>query len=284
MVAPAAVRRRRRAAGRPRSARSRTSCRRAATASSPSSRSPAGRAAGCRAGARSARPAAFFGGTPAIVPLLDADCQVARVGGGQAGAAPSHRAASEPARPGHPRRAEILAAHAAALAAGRPATPTRTPACSCSPPGSSPSAAPAAVVVVVTVRTWMVPEPDFRRRPRPSTVCPELFGRTTCVRVSSHSAPPRRCSPWRAARTGTEAALPPVQIVEQPAASAGGACILWDYAFIEQKIGVKFTVAAADQVDDTSTCVVQTEADAGRTWRCPWSRAPRPTPSCSPRS
>ena len=55
-----------------------------------------------------------------------------------------------------------------------------------------------------------------------------------------------------------EAALPPVDFVEQPAASAGGACILWDYAFIEQKIGVKFSVAAADQVDDTSTCVVQT--------------------------
>lgn len=52
--------------------------------------------------------------------------------------------------------------------------------------------------------------------------------------------------------------LPPVQLVEQPAASAGGACILWDYAFIQRKIGVKFDVAAADQVDDTSSCVVQT--------------------------
>jgi hypothetical protein len=54
-------------------------------------------------------------------------------------------------------------------------------------------------------------------------------------------------------------ALPPVQVVQLPAASAGGACILWDYAFIEQKIGVAFTIAASDQVDDTSTCVVQTE-------------------------
>ncbi|MFI6073047.1 hypothetical protein ACIA5C_15800 [Actinoplanes sp. NPDC051343] len=54
------------------------------------------------------------------------------------------------------------------------------------------------------------------------------------------------------------AALPPVKLVEQPAASAGGACILWDYAFIKEKIGVTFNVAAADQVDDTSTCVVQT--------------------------
>ncbi|GIF05854.1 hypothetical protein [Actinoplanes siamensis] len=52
--------------------------------------------------------------------------------------------------------------------------------------------------------------------------------------------------------------LPPVEIAEAPAASAGGACILWDWAFIEQKIGVRFSVAASDQVDDTSTCVVQT--------------------------
>lgn len=58
------------------------------------------------------------------------------------------------------------------------------------------------------------------------------------------------------------AALPPVQVVNQPAASAGGACILWDYAFIKQKLGVTFTVAAAGRVDDAVTCVVQTEADA----------------------
>jgi hypothetical protein len=54
--------------------------------------------------------------------------------------------------------------------------------------------------------------------------------------------------------------LPPVQLAQQPAASAGGACILWDYAFIKSKIGVTFEVAASDQVDDTSTCVVQTIA------------------------
>lgn len=54
-------------------------------------------------------------------------------------------------------------------------------------------------------------------------------------------------------------ALPPVRVVQLPAASAGGACILWDYAFIEQKIGFAFTIAASDQIDDTSTCVVQTE-------------------------
>jgi hypothetical protein len=60
-------------------------------------------------------------------------------------------------------------------------------------------------------------------------------------------------------KAATASGLPPVQIVEQPAASAGGACILWDYAFIQKEIGVRFTVAAADQVEDTSTCVVQTE-------------------------
>lgn len=61
--------------------------------------------------------------------------------------------------------------------------------------------------------------------------------------------------------TGTPepAAVPPVEVVAEPAASAGGACILWDYGFIEEKIGVRFTVAASDSVDDTSTCVVRTE-------------------------
>lgn len=54
--------------------------------------------------------------------------------------------------------------------------------------------------------------------------------------------------------------LPPVALVQQPAASAGGACILWDYGFIQEKIGVTFDVAAADQVASTSTCVVQTVA------------------------
>jgi hypothetical protein len=52
--------------------------------------------------------------------------------------------------------------------------------------------------------------------------------------------------------------LPPIPQVQEPAASAGGACILWDYDFIKEKIGVAFDVAAADQAADTSTCVVQT--------------------------
>ncbi|RZU49623.1 hypothetical protein EV385_1376 [Krasilnikovia cinnamomea] len=66
---------------------------------------------------------------------------------------------------------------------------------------------------------------------------------------------PTGCSSGKA-----DAGLPPVQVIEQPAASAGGACILWDYAFIRDTIGVTFTVAGSDQVDDTSTCVVQTES------------------------
>jgi hypothetical protein len=55
----------------------------------------------------------------------------------------------------------------------------------------------------------------------------------------------------------TSQTLPPVKVVEPPAASSGGACILWDWSFIEEKIGIRFSVAASDQVDETSTCVVQ---------------------------
>ncbi|HET9519168.1 MAG TPA: hypothetical protein VFO77_15705 [Actinoplanes sp.] len=54
-------------------------------------------------------------------------------------------------------------------------------------------------------------------------------------------------------------ALPPAQVVHPAAASAGGACILWDFAEIEQRLGVRFNVAAAGQVDDTSTCVLQAD-------------------------
>jgi hypothetical protein len=61
------------------------------------------------------------------------------------------------------------------------------------------------------------------------------------------------------AEANSVAVAPAPPAVEQPAASAGGACILWDYGFIQKQIGVRFTVAAADQVEDTSTCVVQTE-------------------------
>lgn len=54
-------------------------------------------------------------------------------------------------------------------------------------------------------------------------------------------------------------ALPPVQMVQVPAASAGGACVLWDYRMIEQQTGVHFDAAASHRVDDTSTCVVQVQ-------------------------
>lgn len=54
--------------------------------------------------------------------------------------------------------------------------------------------------------------------------------------------------------------VPPPAAEQQSAASAGGACILWDYGFIKDTIGVTFDVAASDQVDDVSTCVVQTSA------------------------
>jgi hypothetical protein len=54
--------------------------------------------------------------------------------------------------------------------------------------------------------------------------------------------------------------LPPVKVAQPPAASAGGACILWDYGLIAESLGVTFTVAASQSVDATSTCVVQTES------------------------
>jgi hypothetical protein len=49
-----------------------------------------------------------------------------------------------------------------------------------------------------------------------------------------------------------------VKVVEVPAASAGGACVLWTYRIVERRIGVHFDVAASGHVDDTSTCVLQT--------------------------
>ncbi|MBO3736085.1 hypothetical protein [Actinoplanes flavus] len=58
--------------------------------------------------------------------------------------------------------------------------------------------------------------------------------------------------------TVVTASAPAEEIVEEPAAAAGGACILWDYELIEQTTGVRFAVAASDQVQDTSSCVVQT--------------------------
>ena len=46
-------------------------------------------------------------------------------------------------------------------------------------------------------------------------------------------------------------------VPEIPAAAAGGVCQLLDYVLIERTIGVKFDVAAAQKVDKTYTCAVQ---------------------------
>jgi len=64
------------------------------------------------------------------------------------------------------------------------------------------------------------------------------------------------CTGNRAVGAAAVPSDPPIAV--KPAAQAGGACILWDYKFIQEKIGVAFTVAAAGESDDTSTCVVQT--------------------------
>ncbi len=52
---------------------------------------------------------------------------------------------------------------------------------------------------------------------------------------------------------------PAVPAARPPAAAAGGACILLDFGLIAEKLGVTFDVAAADQAQDASTCVVQRE-------------------------
>lgn len=75
-----------------------------------------------------------------------------------------------------------------------------------------------------------------------------VLGAVVLLAVPGCRSEPARSSP----------PLPPPKVVEPPAASAGGACILWDWNFIEDKVGIRFSVAASDQADDTSTCVVQT--------------------------
>lgn len=52
---------------------------------------------------------------------------------------------------------------------------------------------------------------------------------------------------------------PVAEMAPPPAASAGGACILWDYGLIKRTLGVTFTAAASQSVGATSVCVVQTE-------------------------
>lgn len=47
--------------------------------------------------------------------------------------------------------------------------------------------------------------------------------------------------------------------VDVPAASAGGACRLLDFAVIEEHTGTRFDVAASSRRGDTRTCVVRAE-------------------------
>jgi len=65
-------------------------------------------------------------------------------------------------------------------------------------------------------------------------------GLTGCTKAAAEAPPP----------------APPVA-TQWPAAAAGGACRLLDYATIEAAIKVRFDVAAASQQGDTFTCVVQ---------------------------
>jgi hypothetical protein len=55
------------------------------------------------------------------------------------------------------------------------------------------------------------------------------------------------------------AADPRAESTRQPASSAGGACIMLDYAVVQQLLGVRFDIAASDQADNTSTCVLQSQ-------------------------
>ncbi|MFB6394638.1 hypothetical protein [Polymorphospora lycopeni] len=52
---------------------------------------------------------------------------------------------------------------------------------------------------------------------------------------------------------------PPPVVTALPASVAGGACVLLDYAVIEETTGTRFTVAAAMEHQKTRTCVVQDE-------------------------
>ncbi|MDG4823746.1 hypothetical protein O7635_17975 [Asanoa sp. WMMD1127] len=53
-----------------------------------------------------------------------------------------------------------------------------------------------------------------------------------------------------------EAVAPPLR-TNFPAATAGGACVYFDYDTIEKAIGVRFGISAASQSGQTTTCVVQ---------------------------
>jgi hypothetical protein len=64
------------------------------------------------------------------------------------------------------------------------------------------------------------------------------------------------CSTERTAEAAAAPAPPPAP-AELPASSAGGSCVLLDYAILEKQLGVRFDVAAAGRAGNTSTCVVQ---------------------------
>lgn len=83
----------------------------------------------------------------------------------------------------------------------------------------------------------------MRSRPPALALCSVLLVLAGCSPEQPVSADPAPAAP---------AARP-------PAAAAGGACILLDFGLIAEKLGVTFDVAAADQADDASTCVVQRE-------------------------
>lgn len=55
---------------------------------------------------------------------------------------------------------------------------------------------------------------------------------------------------------------PPFVLPVEPAASAGGACRVLDFAVIKQTTGVEFRVAVATTHRSTQTCVLQTGADS----------------------
>lgn len=72
---------------------------------------------------------------------------------------------------------------------------------------------------------------------------------------TSPAQTPRAGAPGAAAPVPT--ALKPTRL---PAAQAGGACQLLDYAVIEQMLGLVFDVAAGGRHDATYTCVLQPTA------------------------
>ena len=57
--------------------------------------------------------------------------------------------------------------------------------------------------------------------------------------------------------SANRAAAPPHPVSVAPAAAAGGACQLLDWAMIKSSLGLTFAVAAAAEQGDTYTCVTQ---------------------------